>query len=126
MTSRLHRLVRGRTLNPLFDRDWYLQQYPDVKESEIDPYHHYLRHGAREGRNPNPRFDTDWYLSQNPDVRESGLNPLVHFFYHGAAEGRDPHPLFFQIVSILKNILCLDRKARRKQTIILLTRACPD
>jgi hypothetical protein len=92
--SRLRRLLHGKKMNPLFDREWYLEQYPDVKESEFDPYDHYLRHGAAEGRDPNALFDTDWYLDQNPDVRESGANPVVHFYLHGAAEGRDPHPLF--------------------------------
>lgn len=94
MVSRLRRLLHGKKMNPLFDREWYLQQYPDVKESEIDPYDHYLRHGAAEGRDPNPLFDTVWYLQQTPDVRERGANPLIHFYLHGAAEGRDPHPLF--------------------------------
>ena len=94
MVSRLRRLLRGKKMNPLFDREWYLEQYPDVKESEFDPYDHYLQHGAAEGRDPNALFDTDWYLDQNPDVRESGANPVVHFYLHGAAEGRDPHPLF--------------------------------
>ena len=94
MVSRLRRLLRGKKMNPLFDREWYLEQYPDVKESEFDPYDHYLQHGAAEGRDPNALFDTDWYWDQNPDVRESGANPVVHFYLHGAAEGRDPHPLF--------------------------------
>jgi hypothetical protein len=92
--SRLRRLLHGKKMNPLFDREWYLEQYPDVEESEFDPYDHYLRHGTAEGRDPNALFDTDWYLDQNPDVRESGANPVVHFYLHGAAEGRDPHPLF--------------------------------
>jgi hypothetical protein len=92
--SRLRRLLRGKKANPLFDRRWYMQQYSDVKESEIEPYIHYLKHGALEGRDPNPYFDTDWYLEHNADVSGSGLNPLVHFYLHGAAEGRDPHPTF--------------------------------
>jgi hypothetical protein len=94
MVSRLRRLLHGKKMNPLFDREWYLEQYPDVRAGELDPYDHYLRHGAAEGRDPSPLFDTDWYLQQNLDVRESGANPLVHFFLHGASEGRDPHPLF--------------------------------
>ncbi|MGB6174940.1 MAG: hypothetical protein WBF43_01055 [Methylocella sp.] len=92
--SRLRRLLRGKKMNPLFDREWYLQQYPDVRAGELDPYDHYLRHGAAEGRDPSPLFDTDWYLQQNPDVRESGENPLVHFYSVGAKEGRDPSPFF--------------------------------
>jgi hypothetical protein len=94
MLSRLRRLLHGKKMNPLFDREWYLEQYPDVRAGELDPYDHYLRHGAAEGRDPSPLFDTDWYLQQNLDVRESGANPLVHFYLHGAGEGRDPHPLF--------------------------------
>ena len=94
MLSRLRRLLHGKKMNPLFDREWYLGQYPDVRAGELDPYDHYLRHGAAEGRDPSPLFDTDWYLQQNLDVRESGTNPLVHFYLHGAGEGRDPHPLF--------------------------------
>jgi hypothetical protein len=63
--SRLRRVLRGNMINPLFDRRWYVKQYRDVKESEFDPYDHYLLHGAAEGRNPNPLFDTAWYLQQN-------------------------------------------------------------
>jgi hypothetical protein len=94
MVSRLRRLLRGKKMNPLFDREWYLQQYPDVRAGELDPYEHYLRHGAAEGRDPSPLFDTDWYLQQNPSVNDSGENPLVHFYSVGAKEGRDPTPLF--------------------------------
>ncbi|MEJ0095245.1 MAG: rhamnan synthesis F family protein [Methylocella sp.] len=94
MLSRLARRLRGPKSNPLFDRDWYLRKYPDVEMSELDPYEHYLLHGAAEGRDPNPVFDTNWYIEQYPDVKESGVNPLAHFYLHGAAEGRNPNPLF--------------------------------
>lgn len=40
----------------LFDKAWYLDQYPDISESGLDPVDHYLRHGAREGRLPSGRF----------------------------------------------------------------------
>jgi len=100
MISRLRRLLRGEKTNPLFDRDWYLSQYPDVRDGAIDPYDHFLRYGAAEGRDPSPAFDTQWYLKQNADVRESGINPLVHFYRHGAAEGRDPRPPLSQVPNI--------------------------
>ena len=76
----------------LFDRDWYLDQYPDVRVAGVDPVKHYLAFGASEGRNPGPLFDSQWYLQQNPDVRNDGTNPLVHYLAHGAAEGRHPSP----------------------------------
>src|SRR5262249_20768269 len=72
---------------------WYLTQYPDVRESSVDPYDHFVRHGASEGRNPNAFFDTSWYLANNPDVHESGMNPLDHYLRYGAAEGRKPAPM---------------------------------
>jgi glycosyltransferase involved in cell wall biosynthesis len=91
---RLGRVIGLETVNPLFDRDWYLGQNRDVDYSEIDPYSHYLLYGAAEGRNPNELFDTNWYLTRNRDVRLDGINPLVHYYLHGAAEGRNPSPQF--------------------------------
>jgi glycosyltransferase involved in cell wall biosynthesis len=78
----------------LFDKDWYLEQNPDVADSGINPITHYLCWGAAEGRDPNPLFDSDWYLKQNPDVAAAAINPLVHYVLWGAAEGRDPSPVF--------------------------------
>lgn len=41
----------------LFDREWYLQFYHDVRESGMDPLRHYAEYGAREGREPNSKFE---------------------------------------------------------------------
>jgi hypothetical protein len=85
------RLIAG---SGLFDRDWYLKNYPEICTSGLEPILHYLLRGALEGRDPNPLFDSDWYLQQYPDVRAALVNPLVHYLRVGAAEGRDPSPLF--------------------------------
>ena len=74
----------------LFDREWYLERYPDVRAAGLDPILHYLLHGAGEGRDPSERFETDWYLSRNADVAATNLNPLVHFIRFGENEGRFP------------------------------------
>jgi hypothetical protein len=63
----------------LFDREWYLENYPDVAAWGIDPIRHYVQHGATEGRNPNSSFDTRTYLSFNPDVAAAGVNPFAHY-----------------------------------------------
>src|SRR5882757_5107746 len=81
-------------LNDLFDTEWYLEQYPDVLATGIDPRMHYLEYGAAEGRDPHPLFDTKWYLSNNQGVLKAGINPLVHYLIHGGNQGRDPHQLF--------------------------------
>jgi GT2 family glycosyltransferase len=78
----------------LFNRDWYYQAYPDVRQSGADAARHYVEYGAAEGRYPNPLFGSEWYLDQYPDVRAVGANPLVHYLRHGAAEGRNASPFF--------------------------------
>jgi predicted nucleic acid-binding Zn-ribbon protein len=74
----------------LFDGDWYLEKYPDVRASGIDPLVHYLDYGAKEDRNPSPRFDTERYLNRYPDARAAATNPLVHYLRYGVAQGFDP------------------------------------
>lgn len=98
LTSRMRRggfdplrIVRA---SGLFDADWYLQQYPDVRASGMDPLVHYLKFGTVENRSPNPYFDAPKYLENNPDVAEAGTNPLVHYILWGAAEGRPAGPAF--------------------------------
>ncbi|HWR01820.1 MAG TPA: hypothetical protein VN371_08120 [Chlorobaculum sp.] len=78
----------------LFDADYYLNKYPDVLRSGMDPIVHYLNFGAKEMRKPCSLFDTAWYLDTYPDVASAQINPLVHYVIFGAGEGRRPHPLF--------------------------------
>ena len=88
------RAVRTIARSGLFDRGWYLKNYPDVAARGIDPVRHYVAYGAREGRDPSRSFSTRGYLSRNRDVALAEVNPLEHFVRHGAVEGRNPHPLF--------------------------------
>ena len=71
------RAVRTIARSGLFDRGWYLKNYPDVA-----------------ARDPSRSFSTRGYLSRNRDVAVAEVNPLEHFVRHGAVEGRNPHPLF--------------------------------
>ncbi|TRY30770.1 hypothetical protein [Aliiglaciecola sp. M165] len=73
----------------LFDLMWYLNRYPDVKHSGVNPVKHYLVSGVTEKRLPSLYFDTFWYLEKNKDVKESGINPLLHYIKYGFEEGRE-------------------------------------
>jgi hypothetical protein len=75
----------------LFDRKWYLENYPDVAAWGINPIRHYVRYGAKEGRSPNSSFHTRTYLSFNPDVAAAGVNPFAHYLIYGVAERRQPY-----------------------------------
>lgn len=78
----------------LFWRKWYLEQYPDVRDTGVDPLLHYIMHSLDELRNPNPLFNTAWYVDSYPDVLNFNGSPLFHYIKHGSEEKRDPHPDF--------------------------------
>ena len=73
----------------LFDAEYYLDRYPDIRVEGVDPLQHYLTSGWRESRNPNMLFDAKWYVSVHADVREEGGNPLLHYIRCGAEQMRD-------------------------------------
>ncbi|HNA88401.1 MAG TPA: FkbM family methyltransferase, partial [Anaerolineales bacterium] len=75
----------------LFDRDWYLEKYPDVAELKLSPAFHYLYYGGFEGRDPGEQFSSAFYLDLYEDVKQTGLNPLVHYLRYGQKGGRVAH-----------------------------------
>jgi glycosyltransferase involved in cell wall biosynthesis len=75
----------------LFDRHYYLNNYPDVRQADIDAIWHFTQKGWKEGRNPSNFFDTDFYLENNPDVQDANINPLVHYICYGKKERRHPN-----------------------------------
>ncbi|MEA1834394.1 hypothetical protein U8607_20075 [Methylobacterium durans] len=75
----------------LFDEDYYLRTYPDVRTSGASPYRHFLRMGVRERRNPCAVFDTAYYLNQ---VELGFGDPTEHYQTFGVRMGAEPHPSF--------------------------------
>lgn len=79
---------------PLFDAEWYLEQYPDVRRSGVDPVEHYRRVGAKEGRSPRPLFDAKYYWRQHPESLLECVDPLRHYLKFGWKRGCRPNPGF--------------------------------
>jgi glycosyltransferase involved in cell wall biosynthesis len=52
----------------LFDKEWYLNNNPDVAVSGIDPIRHYVNFGAREGRDPSPILSDPDYPARDSDM----------------------------------------------------------
>jgi GT2 family glycosyltransferase len=75
----LHRDYKIIKKSGLFDEEYYLRAYPDVRKADIDPLWHFVKYGWREGRNPSKDFDLNYYLTIYPDVKEAGINPVVHY-----------------------------------------------
>ena len=81
-------------LGILFDRSYYVDQNRDVGESGMDPFQHFMEHGAFEGRSPHPLFDIPFYVAHQPEVTQHGMNPVLHYLRIGVHIGANPHPLF--------------------------------
>lgn len=79
--------------SPLFDAEWYVQQYPELANdpiAKVSPARHYLEKGGFEGLDPSPQFRSQWYLDTNRDIKAAGVNPLLHYILYGIDEGRAP------------------------------------
>ena len=48
----------------VFDENWYIAKYPDVKKSKIVPIEHFIMYGSKEGRKPNSDFPTLTYITR--------------------------------------------------------------
>lgn len=73
----------------LFEENWYLLEYPDVRLAGMDALEHFCRFGWREGRKPNPFFDTDWYVRSYGELIGE-VNPLADYILRGEKIGRKP------------------------------------
>ena len=71
--------------NNLFDDEFYLNKYPKVKASGMDPLLHYIFFGFMEGKKPNKDFDGVFYKHHYGDV---DINPLIHYGLYGIKQNR--------------------------------------
>jgi amino acid adenylation domain-containing protein len=67
----------------LFDSNWYLEKYPDVRAAGMDPIWHYMNWGYLERRDPAPYFNSILYKLTYPDFRIREENPILHFVMSG-------------------------------------------
>ena len=93
-SARLQRRYHIRLIRMcgLFEAEWYLNHYDDVRQGGVDPVVHYLDHGGPELRNPGPYFDTAHYLRLYPDIAQNRMNPLLHYLIAGFDESRSIRP----------------------------------
>ncbi len=86
--SEAKKIIEGYEIirnNSLFDDDFYLDKYPKVKSSGMDPLLHYIFFGFDEGKKPGKDFDGVFYKNHYDDVN---INPLVHYALYGIDENR--------------------------------------
>ena len=72
----------------VFDPQWYLLRYPDIKASGMNPWWHFAMYGLYEGRAPHEGFDVAYYADNNQDIASAFTNPLLHYALWGYSENR--------------------------------------
>jgi len=66
----------------LFDEEWYLNQYHDVKFSQMSAIEHYLNYGISENRDPSPFMFTKFYREKVKNFPPNA-DVLLHFIFIG-------------------------------------------
>lgn len=74
----------------LFNAEWYLHHYHDVRNAGADPHEHYVRHGWKEGREPGLDFDAHYYTKMHQGDGGADEAPLLHFLKTGKRHGAKP------------------------------------
>ena len=89
-------LSGGKDYSAIFDADYYLSKYPDMKQFEGNPaamLQHFLTNGAAEGRRGSKYYDPSFYRNRYPDLRAAfGDNWKAyfdHYYDYGIKEGRE-------------------------------------
>ncbi|NOU47318.1 MAG: glycosyltransferase, partial [Bacteroidales bacterium] len=75
----------------LFDEKYYLENNPDVRNSDLTAIQHYLIYGGFEGRKPSDKFNHDLYANLYPEALETGKNPLLYYILNDKVKGTDTH-----------------------------------
>lgn len=86
----------GRDYSPIFDVNYYMNRYADLKKAFGTDYNAYLTHfidyGMKEGRQASDTFDINYYKSRYGDLQKAFGNNLkqyyLHFLDYGINEGR--------------------------------------
>jgi len=86
------RIEETRTIQDshLFDPEYYLTAYPDIRKAGVDPLDHFIRTGWKEGRNPSAAFDTARYTQHWLSRDWTDRNPLYHYLVEGKDKGCTP------------------------------------
>ncbi len=87
---------QGVDYSPVFDVDYYLRTYPDIKAAfgadEEQAFMHFINNGMHEGRQGIATFNVLSYKNRYKDLRMAFGNDLrsyyLHYISNGKAEGR--------------------------------------
>lgn len=86
----------------LFDPVYYLLNYPDVRNADVDPLLHFIKVGWKEGRRPSSKFDQELFLNMHPELRGMDINPLLFFLKNEKEEEKSKKLSLKKIVHFIR------------------------
>jgi glycosyltransferase involved in cell wall biosynthesis len=105
--SRLESDVKMIEESGLFDKDYYIEQCPELKGIDANCVIHYLTQGTYRELRPNSRFIPREYRRLFPDAVRAGIEPFAHYIKNGAKEVSD---LVQQSASLKSDVKIYDAK----------------
>lgn len=81
--SVLHNFPHQLKSSGIFDPDWYLSLYPDVRNSKVSPFEHFIQYGFKEGRSPSPAINAEYYKERYLSPRNISSPALLHYLNKG-------------------------------------------
>lgn len=89
------------TKSGLFDENWYLEEYEDVKINKLDPINHFLEMGFYEGCKPSSNFNQDinseCYSIEN-------LHPFIYYILYSHIEfSKEFENIYSNIINLYEN-----------------------
>lgn len=91
-----------RKMKMLFDKKYYLNEHPEVRNSGMSAFKHYMTVGYKIGFEPSPVFKGKLYLEMYPDLKKARVNPLKHWVEQGKKNGKKS-PIVKAFASTLVN-----------------------
>ena len=94
-------VLNGVDYSPVFDADYYLDRYPDLKatfgDNDEAALQHFVYFGMKEGRSGDGKFYPKYYRERYSDLRSlfgtNWINYCIHYMTFGKKEGRSGAPL---------------------------------
>lgn len=100
----------GVDYSPVYDYDYYVSKYPDVKAAYSDDglsvLKHFVEYGMKEGRQGNASFDVNSYRCANADLRKVYRSNLPEYYIHYITYGKNENRVAVGVTT-LQNPWCV-------------------
>ncbi len=97
-------VLNGVDYSAVYDFEYYLNRYPDMKKyyqyDDEGALRHFVEHGMAEGRQGNSTFDVYSYKNAYPDLRKNFLNDYKKYYIHYVNYGRKENRVTSGVTSI--------------------------